>query len=61
MYIGLNIKYKYNYDIAQMKLYNRAYEQFTHILEQFTCTCLELLVACALLLTRNSCKIISGF
>ena len=26
--------------------------------EQFTCTCVELLVACALLLTRNSHKII---
>ena len=36
-----------------------ACEQFTHTLEQFTHTRIELLMACALLPTRNSHKTIS--
>ena len=35
-----------------------ANEGFTCILEQFTCTCIELLVAYDLLPEKNPCKII---
>ena len=38
--------------------FSLAHKQFTHTFEQFTCTCMELLMACALLPTRNSQKII---
>ena len=49
-YIIATVQLRYNFTLPC--------EQFTHTLEQYTWTSIELLVVCGFLPARNSCKII---